>query len=503
MVGGDRGVQARDRGRHRPDERAAGEPGLKHREGQRHHQHRHGPPEQPFRREPGQQGRGEQAEQHKPVRLPQAAQPREVNEPGVGQQHGHPHTVRDYGQRHEPLVPDPQHRAQRNDRAGQPGQPEQPRGRPPPGHHQAKQGQQREHHTEGRHALLAGLVMKDRRDGVQAEELSPRRRREHAVQRHPVPGVLVREHRGGQGGPAVNRLLCHGHDLRAGDQHGDAGGEGRLAQCGGGAAAGQPAQQYRRGQHRSHDRRFLVDQECGTDHHANTGGATPSGAAAQPHRGLQGKREEQRPEGDVEVVPVLPDQHGAEAVEGAGHHRAGGGGQPQPGRTVAQVARQPRDDDGQQVVARARPERERDRRHQQAGQRHQRVEAKLRPDRGGQVCREPRVAQVGHLVSDPPEVPHVAALIKVGRQAAGQVAGPGPGQDDPGGDVAQQQRQLEGPPARGGRGAPPCHGGRRRGARLPGRLTVPCRPGRFCGGTAGIQRGGAAGHAGFLFHPAF
>jgi hypothetical protein len=232
-----------------------------------------------------------------------------------------------------------------------------------------------------------------------------------------------------------------------------------------GAAAGQPGQQRGGGQQQGHDRRFLVDQHAGAQDRAEDHALAAAGAAAQPDRGLQGHGQEQRPEGDVEVVPVLPGEHGGQAEQGAGGDGAGRL-EPEPGGAVHDVAQQPGQDDGQQGERGAGAEGQGDGGHDQPGQRHGGVEAELDADRRGHVAGEPGVAQVHDLVRGPPQIPHVTRDVPgLRQQVPGQVGGPGPGNRDPGGQVDDQQRQV------------PQHRVRDRLGRGPGRHTGPGKGG--------------------------
>ena len=240
---------------------------------------------------------------------------------------------------------------------------------------------------------------------------------------------------------------------------------------------GQPRHQDQGRDDRRQHRRFLVGQHGRTQYRTEDDGLPPAGLAAQPDCGLQGHRQEQRPEGQVHLVPATPGEDRGQAEEPAGRDRAELGGQPEPGGPVHHVAQQAGAQDGEQVVGEARPEGQRDGGHHQAGQRHQGVVAQIRPDRRGQVPGGPGAGQMGHLAGHPPEVPDVAAGVPGGRQPARQVGDPGPGDRQPGDQITRQQHQV-----RGQRVLP--QPGEPRGGRAG--ITIPVRCGlgwrRFDGG---------------------
>src|SRR6202046_2672194 len=243
---------------------------------------------------------------------------------------------------------------------------------------------------------------------------------------------------------------------RAAGAGGRAAGRGRRRA---GAPPGQPGQQRGGGQQQAHDRRFLVDQHAGAQDGAEDHALAAAGTAAQPDRGLQGHGQEQRPEGDVEVVPVLPGEHGGQAEQGAGGDGAGRL-EPEPGGAVHDVAQQPGQDDGQQGERGAGAEGQGDGGHDQPGQGHGGVEAELDADRRGHVAGEPGVAQVHDLVRGPPQIPYVTGDVPYGGQVLpGQVGGVGPGNRDPGGQVYGQQGQVP----RHGAGGEGTRAGRRGG----------------------------------------
>src|ERR1017187_6756455 len=109
--------------------------------------------------------------------------------------------------------------------------------------------------------------------------------------------------------------------------------------------------------------------------------------------------------------PVLLPQHRGQAEERAGRDRACLRRQPQPANPVHHVAEQAGHDDGQQVERGRWTEQQRDRRHDEPGERHGRIEAELDPDRRGHRRGEPRVAQVDELMRNPPQIPDVARHV--------------------------------------------------------------------------------------------
>ena len=179
-------------------------------------------------------------------------------------------------------------------------------------------------------------------------------------------------------------------------------------------------------------------------------------AAPQPDRRAQRRGHSEHPGRDVQMEPDLPVEHGGQAVQRPGRDRAGPA-QPQPRRQVHHVAEQARQDDRDQPERRGRPGGQRDRREQDAKERHRGVVAQLDADRGGHRPGEPRVGQVDRLVRDPPQGPDVAADVPHRRHPARPGGHPRPGHRDPGGQVGGQHGQLPGR----GPAAPP-HTGLRR-----------------------------------------
>jgi hypothetical protein len=249
------------------------------------------------------------------------------------------------------------------------------------------------------------------------------------------------------GGVAAGQgLLGHGHDLRGGDDRGDQPGQRDSAQPGPLGPAGQPRRQRQRQQDRHQDRRFLVGQQGGGDHQAQDDRLPGPGAAAQPDRGLQRHRDGQCARGQVQVIPALVDHHRGQAEERPRRDRPDSR-QPQPRRPVRGVAQQRRHGHRQQVVGERGPERQRDRGHQRAGQRHQRMKAQRHPHGCGQVAGAPRVGQVGDLVGHPPEPPDIAARVLGVGQDPAQVGGARPAHRHPHRQVTGQQPGLAGHPA--------------------------------------------------------
>ena len=358
--------------------------------------------------------------------------------------------------------------------------------------HQPHQRGHAHHQPVADHHPAAPAVVVQRRQAGHAVRGQPGRRREHLHQAGAGPAVVVVHgvRRGGR--PAAGRLPDHGDDLRAGDEGGGPGAHGgepqpvppvrlrhparprprvRLGHLARLGQPGRPGQQARavlrarriRGVRaarpgwahepgdQDHDRedprqhrRFLVGQQGRAEDRAKDDRLAAARRAAQADRRRQGQRQEQRAEGQVQLVPAAPGEVGRQAEEGAGGDRPEAGGQPQPGCPVHGVAQQARAGDGQQVVGHARPEGERDRGHQHTRQGHQGVVGELGADRGREVAGRPRVAEMGELTGDPPEAPDVGGGVAGRGQRAGQVGSPGPGDGDPQGQVAGEQPQLPG-----------------------------------------------------------
>ncbi len=396
---------------------------------------------------------------------------------------------------------DPQDRPQGEGRGGQPHEGQQPRSAPPQGDDEPAHAEDGQHEAEHGRALVAGdqvvradLVVDDAvvvvlgRQPGQPVPGHVRGRREQPQQPDPVGVVGTGERRRRDGRPVRRHLLGHGDDLRRRHHQGRHHGHRQQPQPAEELpqAGEQPRQQREHRHDRHQDGRLLVGQQRCAHDHAQDHRAAPARPASQQHRGLQGQRDEQLARREVDQVPALVGDHRGQAEERARGESRGLRAHPQPCHPVHRVAQQPRQQHGQQVVGGGRPEGQRDRREQQTGQRHERVEPQLRADRGGDGAGEPGVGQVHELVCEPPEAPHVrAGVARGGQLVVGQVGDPRPGHQDSRAEVGGEDHQVAGD----GTTRPAGHPAERRAAAgrpRPG----PARRGRVPGGGQARAPGG-------------
>ena len=277
---------------------------------------------------------------------------------------------------------------------------------------------------------------------VQPERGHPRGKLEHAGERDRVGQIGGAQVTRRGGGAAGSGLLGDGDELRAGDQQGHQPGQRGRPQLRHRRTPDQPRHQRRARQDDHQHGHLLISQQRPADHHPQDHRPPPPRPPRQPHRGLQRQRQEQRPRGQVQVIPGPPRQHRRQPEKRPRRDRAHLRGQPQPRHPVHRITQQPRHHHRQQVVRRARPEHHRDRHHHHARQRHQRMQPQLSPRRSIDITGKPRITQMLHLPRNPPEPPHVTTRITRRRQPARQIRHPRPAHRDPRRHKPSQHPQL-------------------------------------------------------------